>query len=191
MSISANTETFEQKQVNGYLKYIDDECIICSEAITKENFFDNPLFKTSCEHVFHKICLDEWCSKSETCPVCRTNISYEQEVADWDKTRKSINLVIKKSFEKKEPSSSGQNIEKQTVEKQNIEKDVEFARKLQKELDQSESDSEGLDPDELFARELQQQLENEDKAEKQRQIDEDFKLAQSLREKDNSDSDDE
>ena len=29
---------------------------------------------TECDHVFHKICCQEWLKASRTCPVCRTDI---------------------------------------------------------------------------------------------------------------------
>ena len=37
---------------------------------------ENPA-KTSCDHEFCEPCITEWKKKSNTCPVCRTVISYE------------------------------------------------------------------------------------------------------------------
>ena len=39
-------------------------CIICLE--------DNSDVKTKCGHSYHQKCIDEWCKKSPTCPMCRT-----------------------------------------------------------------------------------------------------------------------
>lgn len=41
------------------------DCIICLEEI------NNSMIKTSCKHVFHVKCLEEWKKRCITCPVCR------------------------------------------------------------------------------------------------------------------------
>ena len=43
-------------------------CPICLEELT-----DNEM-TTSCGHMFHQKCIDEWENHSTTCPVCRTHI---------------------------------------------------------------------------------------------------------------------
>lgn len=67
--------------VNFYVKHIirvpppsnsqvDDCCSICLEEITEDSV------KTfECDHYFHLECLNQWVSKSATCPVCRTKLS--------------------------------------------------------------------------------------------------------------------
>ena len=67
--------------VNFYLKHIirvpppsnsqvDDCCSICLEEIREDGV------KTfECDHYFHLECLNQWVSKSATCPVCRTKLS--------------------------------------------------------------------------------------------------------------------
>lgn len=45
------------------------ECPICYEAVpTKNNI------KTSCNHVFHRTCLQRWTRDHNSCPLCRANI---------------------------------------------------------------------------------------------------------------------
>jgi len=48
------------------------ECSICFEQIS-----DKDAKKTSCEHIFHQNCLDQWyvTSKHKNCPVCRKKLS--------------------------------------------------------------------------------------------------------------------
>lgn len=43
-------------------------CPICLEELS-----DNKM-TTSCGHMFHQKCIDEWENHSTTCPVCRTEI---------------------------------------------------------------------------------------------------------------------
>jgi len=44
------------------------DCCICMDDIKNDNF------KTECDHVFHKECLDEWLKNSSTCPICRSQV---------------------------------------------------------------------------------------------------------------------
>lgn len=66
--------------INFYLKHIikirsgdDDEekcCSICLEDISQDSV------KTfECDHYFHLDCLNQWVSKSATCPICRTKLN--------------------------------------------------------------------------------------------------------------------
>ena len=49
---------------------VDDCCSICLEEIIEDSV------KTfECDHYFHLECLNQWVSKSATCPVCRTKLS--------------------------------------------------------------------------------------------------------------------
>jgi hypothetical protein len=43
----------------------DTNCSICYETL------DTNVIETSCEHRFHKNCIDEWLSQQQTCPLCR------------------------------------------------------------------------------------------------------------------------
>ncbi len=44
-----------------------NECSICWEKIDTE-------YKTTCNHLFHKNCVDEWLKNNNTCPICRSII---------------------------------------------------------------------------------------------------------------------
>lgn len=44
------------------------ECSICYEIIGNENL---EMVVTECGHLFHTICLNDWVTKSSTCPNCR------------------------------------------------------------------------------------------------------------------------
>jgi hypothetical protein len=46
-----------------------ESCSICLELINEEE-----LITTSCNHIFHQLCIDEWLSKKNTCPCCRSSI---------------------------------------------------------------------------------------------------------------------
>ena len=45
------------------------ECPICYEALEA-----SPSGATSCGHVFHNTCLNEWLLTRHTCPMCRTGV---------------------------------------------------------------------------------------------------------------------
>lgn len=44
----------------------EDICNICLN-----NIINNNSFKTKCNHIFHKDCIEKWCSKNNNCPTCR------------------------------------------------------------------------------------------------------------------------
>lgn len=46
-------------------------CAVCLADIAKGEEFRS----TPCNHVFHKVCIDDWCKKSMTCPNCRQDLS--------------------------------------------------------------------------------------------------------------------
>ena len=48
-----------------------EECSICLESLDTSDFV-----LTSCDHFFHKSCLESLCQKSTTCPLCR-KINYK------------------------------------------------------------------------------------------------------------------
>lgn len=47
------------------------DCLICHENITSNQFYRT---LPTCEHKYHKKCIDRWIFKSPTCPTCRKNI---------------------------------------------------------------------------------------------------------------------
>jgi hypothetical protein len=49
----------------------DNICSICLETINSEN----PSKKTSCNHLYHKVCIYEWINNNKnTCPLCRKKL---------------------------------------------------------------------------------------------------------------------
>ena len=49
-----------------------EHCSICMRL------FNNTSVRVlTCEHMFHVECIDEWIKRSETCPLCRARILFE------------------------------------------------------------------------------------------------------------------
>ncbi|CAE6215510.1 unnamed protein product [Arabidopsis arenosa] len=48
------------------------ECAICLLEFEEEHIFLRLL--TTCYHVFHQECIDQWLESNKTCPVCRRNL---------------------------------------------------------------------------------------------------------------------
>ncbi|CAD8080713.1 unnamed protein product [Paramecium sonneborni] len=61
----------------------DQECIICLDLLEKYQ-----CRFTSCKHIFHDQCLNEWLQIQQTCPLCRENLFEEEAI----KTMKIRNL---------------------------------------------------------------------------------------------------
>lgn len=51
---------------------LDEGCSICLESYEGE---DDIRLLPSCEHHFHKKCVDKWLGSHTTCPMCRTRVS--------------------------------------------------------------------------------------------------------------------
>ena len=47
------------------------DCLICHEDIKCKQFYRQ---LPTCEHKYHKKCIDQWIFKNPTCPTCRKNI---------------------------------------------------------------------------------------------------------------------
>ena len=47
----------------------DDKCSICLECFTEQ-----PIFLNTCQHFFHKNCIEKWALQKPTCPICIKNI---------------------------------------------------------------------------------------------------------------------
>ena len=50
--------------------HIYKECIICFEKLKLNNI---KRILPSCNHYFHKECIDNWLIKNSSCPICRFN----------------------------------------------------------------------------------------------------------------------
>lgn len=49
----------------------DLECSVCLDTISSAD-----IKRTTCNHCFHRKCLDKWLENHETCPYCRKTILY-------------------------------------------------------------------------------------------------------------------
>ena len=65
----------------------DDNCPICYE-----NLNIGKVTKTTCEHIFHKECLDTWLNKNISCPCCRSVIDIKP------KLKRTKNFHIPQSY---------------------------------------------------------------------------------------------
>ena len=45
----------------------EDICVICLQPI----IYKYLVYKTNCNHTFHRNCLHEWLCKNKSCPICR------------------------------------------------------------------------------------------------------------------------
>jgi hypothetical protein len=69
-----------------------EECPICSQAFDSQH----AVYKTSCGHLFHNDCLNQWCETSYdrgselTCPTCRANIQDEDCPNIWAFKNKAL-----------------------------------------------------------------------------------------------------
>ncbi|TXG74071.1 hypothetical protein EZV62_002650 [Acer yangbiense] len=52
-------------------KEIARECVICLDEFSDG---DECKFGSTCEHIFHKYCIDEWLPKNRRCPLCRLHV---------------------------------------------------------------------------------------------------------------------
>ena len=52
-------------------KNLDNMCIICFDPIENKDSFTD-----TCEHTFHKKCIEDWAKLQNTCPVCRKELTY-------------------------------------------------------------------------------------------------------------------
>lgn len=66
-------EKEEEKKLmyeEAYPKLPSYTCIICIEDINA----NEKIIKLSCDHYYHKKCIERWCQTRRNCPVCRTPI---------------------------------------------------------------------------------------------------------------------
>ncbi|XP_045477413.1 brassinosteroid-responsive RING protein 1-like [Harmonia axyridis] len=64
----------------------EEDCSVCLSRLTGE------LYLTDCGHSFHKECIDMWCSNSKCCPMCRTNLIFEETFSIFDTNWKPVNI---------------------------------------------------------------------------------------------------
>ena len=61
-------------------RFIDNRIfhvVLCSGSICG-GVLEDPLQAPTCEHIFCRACIEEWLSRSSTCPIDRTSIDIEQ-----------------------------------------------------------------------------------------------------------------
>ena len=68
--ILLNNETIIKNEIKFSNELNNCECTICLEDF-KEN---EKLYKLTCNHYYHKGCIDSWLSNNHTCPLCRLNL---------------------------------------------------------------------------------------------------------------------
>ena len=61
------------------------DCSICLEKLNKNKVYLN------CNHYFHKDCINNWKTRNNTCPICRTRIIQIKEALT---IRKIIRLIL-------------------------------------------------------------------------------------------------
>jgi len=54
-----------------------ESCQQCICSICLESYHDDMIYNLSCNHNFHKECLDDWLKQKKNCPLCRVNIYIE------------------------------------------------------------------------------------------------------------------
>ena len=61
------------------------ECSICFEIVEKSESY-----KTICQHLFCKSCMNKWTCQNSTCPVCRQQLFKSNKELDRQRVRKMI-----------------------------------------------------------------------------------------------------
>lgn len=79
-------------------------CCICSDVLTIDS-----VVNTKCEHQFCKICFWKWMKNKNTCPLCRTNILYnddeineQRHMQELLEQRSSIVRQVEETYEQQE-----------------------------------------------------------------------------------------
>eukprot|EP01029_Cantina_marsupialis_P011367 TRINITY_DN2532_c0_g1_i1.p1 TRINITY_DN2532_c0_g1~~TRINITY_DN2532_c0_g1_i1.p1 ORF type:complete len:424 (-),score=97.22 TRINITY_DN2532_c0_g1_i1:1196-2467(-) len=81
-----------------------EECPICFEAFTDKD----PITPIKCGHMFHEMCLTEWMTQSEHCPMCRRIILKMDDpssLEDWEVVDKAEGSPSEENKKKKKSNS--------------------------------------------------------------------------------------
>lgn len=70
------------------------ECCICMVDFVA----DDVIVATECEHIFHKLCCQEWLRQSRTCPVCRTDIPASVGLSLSSSSHMNVNVNLNSSL---------------------------------------------------------------------------------------------
>ena len=77
--VRPNRTSLENLRLNTTIEVIEEDndsmCTIC-----RNNFSEGDVVRkiTSCNHMFHINCIDQWFEEHTTCPTCRTNIGIRE-----------------------------------------------------------------------------------------------------------------
>ena len=64
----------EEQNVEEILSNQEEECPICCCSMNNNN-----VHKTSCNHCFHKDCLNKWLENNDNCPICRKQLKENKQ----------------------------------------------------------------------------------------------------------------
>jgi E3 ubiquitin-protein ligase DOA10 len=53
-----------------------ESCSICLLEFERED----PIRTTPCRHRYHRECIDNWCEAKMSCPICRRELDFSQEI---------------------------------------------------------------------------------------------------------------
>jgi hypothetical protein len=81
-NVTRNTvvQTYDEASL---LKKENPMCSICLTDVTLDKK------ALSCNHIYHKKCIDKWLERKSTCPVCRKEVGSEEPVLDFTLPRSS------------------------------------------------------------------------------------------------------
>ena len=65
------------------------ECIICLDKLSEK-----PIKTTSCMHIFHEECIDNWIKNNTSCPICRNTLYRNQEVLVIRANRSYLSTIM-------------------------------------------------------------------------------------------------
>jgi hypothetical protein len=71
----------------------NDDCSICLSKLSKL-VISSKSHTLSCNHTYHKNCIDEWFKNNSTCPLCRTNITIIQQKVQPPSLEQPLNITI-------------------------------------------------------------------------------------------------
>jgi len=58
---------------------LNDKCI-CNSKLVDNNTNNKSIIKSTCNHAFHKSCLDNHLILTQTCPICNTDWVFSQDL---------------------------------------------------------------------------------------------------------------
>jgi hypothetical protein len=89
----------------------NEDCSICLSKLSKLAI-SSKSHTLSCNHTYHKHCIDEWFKNNSTCPLCRTNVTIIQQKVPPPSLDITINIpiIIKNKIPDKTKKKTNQKI---------------------------------------------------------------------------------